>query len=141
MQGQHWPDEICAWAARSLQSLRWQQELGPGGHPVEEQVPAWRWHCHSFPKVRREAGPWLNTRGALRGQVTESSCQILAVKGLETCHRYRDWFGLLKKAAPPAVAGGESLDFASQVWKKTRMLKVWESQQELQRHWLCSCSG
>lgn len=55
----------------------------------------------------------------------------LVCETIETCYRYRDCFGLLRKPAQ---------DFPSQVWKKSQDAKTEEIHQELQRHWLCSPS-
>lgn len=57
------------------------------------------------------------------------------------CYRYWDYFGVVRKAAPPAVAVlcKPALDFSRQVWRN-KDAKTGEIQWELKRHWLfCPC--
>lgn len=121
-------------------------EESPGAWPWRSSHggpgPCTAWHCHSFPKVRAETSPWLeHTWSHERSGYRELLADLLCERRLEMCYRYWDYFGLVRKAAPPvgAVVWKPALDFSSQVWK-SKDARTGEIQQELKRHWLCSPS-
>lgn len=68
-----------------LEGLRSHQELGLGGHPMEDQVPAQHGTATPSQRSGQKPAPGWSTRGAMRGQVTESSWRISSARGDLKC--------------------------------------------------------